>query len=161
MGTFAAALGTGAGVSAVGTAASAGSFLGMSAATWSTLATAGSIFSTLRAGQQQKSAYRLQAEREEFAARDREIQRRKRLVASLASQNAHWGASGVRAFEGSPANLRDSDLEEFEYDQDMAAANLSMSQQSLLMSGSYAQQSSLYSAGTSLLEYGTRRARRG
>jgi len=44
---------------------------------------------------------------EEFAARDREIERKKRLLASVARQNVFSAAGGVAAFEGSSANIMD------------------------------------------------------
>ena len=144
-----------------GAGAAAGGFLGLSSATWSGLSTAGSMLSGIASGNQQAAAYKMQAQQEEFAAKDREVSRRQRLVANLASQNAYRGASGVRAFEGSPAAMMKSDWQSFDYDQSMGAANLAMSTSSLLESGKYAQQSGYMSAGTSLLEYGSRRAKRG
>ena len=141
--------------------ATAGSFLGMSAATWSTIGTFGSMISSVAGGNAEAAAYAQQAQQEEFAAKDREIARRKRLISSLASQNAYRGASGVRAFEGSPAAMMKSDREEFRYDQLMGDANLSMKTSSLLTSGKYAKQTGYSSAGSSLLNYGSSRAKRG
>ena len=141
--------------------AASGGFLGLSSATWAGLSTAGSMITGIQAGNAQKANYEMQAQQEEFAAKDREVSRRQRLISSLASQNAYRGASGVRAFEGSPAAMMKSDIKQFDYDQSMGAANLAMSTSSLLESGKYAQQSGYMSAGTSLLEYGSRRAKRG
>ena len=138
-----------------------GGFLGLSAGAWSGISTAGSMLSSVRAGQAQQVNYEMQARDAEFAAKDQEIKRRQRLMSSLASQNASRGASGVRAFEGSPAAMMKSDIEEFDYDQSMAAANLGMKQNSLLTSGKYANQSGYISAGSSLLNYGAKRAERG
>lgn len=157
-----AAAGTAAAAATAGTAAAASStFLGLSSAAWAGISTAGSMLASVRAGQAQKVNYEMQARDAEFAAKDREVQRRKRLVASLASQNAARGASGVRAFEGSPAAMMKSDMAEFDYDQTMADANLGMKQNSLLTSGKYAQQSGFMSAGTSLLDFGSKMAERG
>lgn len=155
-GTAAATAGT-----AAAATATAGSFLGMSAATWAGISTAGSMLMSVQAGNAQKASYEQQAQQEEFAAKDREIARRKRLISSLASQNAVRGASGVRAFEGSPAAMMKSDREELDYDNLMGDANLSMKTSSLLTSGKYAQQAGYASAGESLLNYGTKRAERG
>ena len=138
-----------------------GGFLGLSSATWAGISTAGSMLMNVRAGQAQQVNYQMQARQEEFAAKDREVQRRRRLIASLSSQNAARGASGVRAFEGSPASMMQSDIDLAEYDNTMADANLGMKQQSLLTSGKYAQQSGYMSAGSSLLNYGSRMAERG
>ena len=172
MGQFIALLGTAgtaaAGTAAAGTAVAAGtaaattgSFLGLSSAAWAGISTAGSIITSIQAGNAQKANYEMQAQQEEFAAKDREVSRRQRLISSLASQNAARGASGVRAFEGSPAAMMKSDWQSFDYDQSMGDANTAMSVSSLLESGRYAQQSGYTSAGTSLLEYGSRRAKRG
>jgi hypothetical protein len=145
---------------AVGAGAT-GSFLGLSSAAWAGISTAGTMLMSVQAGNAQKSNYAQQAQQEEFAAKDREVSRRKRLISSLASQNAARGASGVRAFEGSPAAMMKNDIKEFEYDQSMAAANTSMKTSSLLESGNYAQQSGYTSAGNSLLTFGSRMAERG
>jgi len=142
-------------------AAAAGGFLGLSSGAWQGISTAGSMIMDVRAGNAEAAAYKQQAQQEEFAAKDREIQRRKRLISSLASQNAYRGATGVRAFEGSPAAMMKSDREEFDYDQLMGDANLSMKTSSLLTSGKYARQSGYASAGSSLLNYGSKRAKRG
>jgi hypothetical protein len=145
---------------AVGAGAT-GSFLGLSSAAWAGISTAGTMLMSVQAGNAQKSNYAQQAQQEEFAAKDREVSRRKRLISSLASQNAARGASGVRAFEGSPAAMMKNDIKEFNYDQSMAAANTSMKTSSLLESGNYAQQSGYTSAGNSLLTFGSRMAERG
>jgi len=117
------------------------------------VATALTAVTAVSAGNARKSEYKMQARQEEFASKDREVQRRKRLVSALASQNAYRGATGVRAFEGSSAAVMNSDRDQFEYDQTMGAANISMTQQSLLTSGKYAQQSGYMSAGASMLGY--------
>ena len=159
---MASSLGVGiAGTTAAGGLAASTGFLGLSSGAWTGISTAGSIITGVQAGNAQKANYEMQAQQEEFAAKDREVSRRQRLMANLASQNAARGASGVRAFEGSPAAMMKSDWQSFDYDQSMGAANLAMSTSSLLESGKYAQQSGYTSAGTSLLEYGSRRAKRG
>lgn len=53
------------------------------------------------AGKIAEFQYRDQAEQEETAARDREIERRRRLVQALASQNAEAGALGIDGATGS------------------------------------------------------------
>jgi hypothetical protein len=150
--------GLGAGVA---TAATAGSFLGLSSNAWSGISTASSMMMDVQAGNAQAANYARQAQQEEFAAKDQEIKRRRSLMASLASQNAYRGASGVRAFEGSPAAMMKSDIDLFEYDNLMGKANTEMRTSALMESGKYAKQSGYTSAGTSLLEYGSKRAKRG
>lgn len=56
-----------------------------------------------RAGQFQEIQYKEQAQAEEDAARDREVNRRQRLVEALASQNAEGGALGALPGFGSRA----------------------------------------------------------
>jgi len=159
---MASSLGVGiAGTAAAGGLAASTGFLGLSSGAWQGISTAGSMIMDVRAGNAEAAAYKQQAQQEEFAAKDREIQRRKRLISSLASQNAYRGASGVRAFEGSPAAMMKADREEFDYDQLMGDANLSMKTSSLLTSGKYARQSGYASAGSSLLNYGSSRSKRG
>ncbi len=57
-----------------------------------------------------------QAEQEEMAAKEREIDRRKRLLSAMASQNAASAASGIRAYEGSALNMLKTDVNSYEYD---------------------------------------------
>ena len=106
---------------------------------------------SIQAGRAKQQAYERDADRETFAAKDKEIQRKKRLVAALATQNAVRGAQGVRAFEGSSLNLMNQDVETFEYDQSMGAANLAMKRQSLLEEGKAARRYGYASAANTLL----------
>ena len=120
-----------------------------------------SAIASIRAGQAKQQAYKRDAEREEFAAKDREIQRKTRILAALATQNAVRGAQGVRAFEGSSANMMAQDVEKFEYDQSMGAANLAMKKQSLLESGKAARKYGYASASATMLEGLSRTVNRG
>ena len=106
---------------------------------------------SIQAGRAKQQAFERDADRETFAAKDKEIQRKKRLVAALATQNAVRGAQGIRAFEGSSLNLMNQDVETFEYDQSMGAANLAMTRQSLIEEGKAARRYGYQSAGNTLL----------
>ena len=110
-----------------------------------------SASASIQAGKAKQQAYERDAEREEFAAKDKEIQRKKRLVAALATQNAVRGAQNVAAFSGSSLNLMNQDVETFEYDQSMGAANLAMKRQSLLEEGKAARRYGYASAANTLL----------
>ena len=112
------------------------------------LASAGA---SIQAGRAKEQAYQRDADRETFAAKDKEIQRKKRLVAALATQNAVRGAQNVAAFQGSSLNLMNQDVETFEYDQDMGAANLAMKRQSLIEEGKAARRYGYTSAAGTLL----------
>jgi hypothetical protein len=120
-----------------------------------------SAVQSVNAGKAQEAAYKRDAERESFAAKDKEIQRKKRLVAALATQNAVRGAQGVAAFEGSSLNMMLQDVENFEYDQDMGAANLAMTRQSLLESGKAARRYGVQSATNTLMGAAERSMARG
>ena len=106
---------------------------------------------SINAGRAKEAAYKRDAERETFAAKDKEIQRKKRLVSALAAQNAARAGMGVASFEGSSLNMMNQDVETFEYDQDMGAANLAMTRQSLLESGKAARRYGVASATSTLL----------
>ena len=110
-----------------------------------------SAVQSVNAGKAKEAAYKRDADRESFAAKDKEIARKKRLVAALATQNAVRGAQGVAAFEGSSLNMMLQDVENFEYDQDMGAANLAMTRQSLLESGKAARRYGVMSATNTLM----------
>jgi hypothetical protein len=161
VGTTAAVGATAAAATGATAAAATGGFLGLSSTAWAGISTGFSMIMDVQAGNTQKANYDRMAKQEEFAAKDQEIKRRRNLMSSLASQNAYRGASGVRAFEGSPAAMMKSDIDLFEYDDLMGKANTEMRTSSLLESGKYAQQSGYMSAGTSLLEFGSRVAKRG
>lgn len=86
----------------------------------SPLAVAGaSLFlgSSVLQGRQGVTAAKIQAgdseiaaEQEELGAIQRETDRKARLSAALASQNASAGAKGIAAFEGSPLSILESDI---------------------------------------------------
>jgi len=120
-----------------------------------------SAAASARAGRAKEQAYKRDAEREEFAAKDREIQRKQRLLAAMATQNAVRGAQGIRAFEGSSKSMMEQDIETFEYDQSMGAANLAMKKQSLLESGKAARSYGYASAASTLLQSWDRQTKRG
>ena len=120
-----------------------------------------SAVQSVNAGKAQEAAYKRDADRESFAAKDKEIARKKRLVAALATQNAVRGAQGVAAFEGSSLNMMLQDVENFEYDQDMGAANLAMTRQSLLESGKAARRYGVQSATNTLMGAAERSMARG
>jgi hypothetical protein len=69
-----------------------------------------------RAGEFQAIQYREQAQQETDANRDREIERRRRLVAALASQNAEAGAFGTAPGVGSRAAIALSDARRAQYE---------------------------------------------
>lgn len=89
--------------------------------------------SLLQFGAQRSSAEVMTAEAEtsakgeELGAKQREGDRKGRLAAALASQNAQAGAKGVAAFEGSPLTILEADIaaEEEATERDIFQSNLS------------------------------------
>jgi len=78
-----------------------------------------SVYSAVEQGEAADNAAKAKADQEEFAAKDREITRRKRLLAAMASQNAMSAAGGVRAYEGSQLNMLKTDMGAYSYDASM------------------------------------------
>lgn len=86
---------------------------------------AGGAIAQRRAGQYQDIQYRQQAQQEQDASRDREIDRRRRLVSALASQNAEAGALGAAPGVGSRAAIALTDARRAGYESlaDRASTN--------------------------------------
>ena len=81
--------------------------------------TAVSVYSQVEQGEAADNAAKAKADQEEFAAKDREITRRKQLLKAMASQNAMSAAGGVRAYEGSQLNMLKTDMGAYSYDASM------------------------------------------
>ena len=145
---------------AAGTAASTGGFLGMSAGTWSLLGTGAQMVTGYMGAQAQEQAYKAQAEQERVAAVSREVQRKRRLVSSLSAQNAMIGSMGITP-GGSPAAVMRSDIGASGYDAAIARGESAARISQYSASASAARRQGIVSAGSSLLEYGERRALRG
>lgn len=78
-----------------------------------------SAYSAVEQGEAADNAAKAKADQEEFAAKDREITRRKQLLKAMASQNAMSAAGGVRAYEGSQLNMLKTDMGNYAYDASM------------------------------------------
>lgn len=81
------------------------------------------VAATVEQGRQVSKSFKLQERKERTAARDQEIDRRKRLLSTLASQNVAAAAGGIRAFEGSTLNIAREDLRTFKLAQSTANAS--------------------------------------
>jgi hypothetical protein len=95
-----------------------------------------------------------QAEQEEMAAKEREIDRRKRLLSAMASQNAASASSGIRAYEGSALNMLQTDMDSYDYDSIMdkgstasTVGNLKSQGQWAMYGGKVAKRASLFKVG--------------
>ena len=86
----------------------------------------------------QQDALNRQVEQEGIAAKEREIDRRKRLLSAMASQNAASAASGIRAYEGSALNMLNTDVNSYEYDSIMDKGSTSSTINELKSQGQWA-----------------------
>jgi hypothetical protein len=95
-----------------------------------------------------------QAEQEEMAAKEREIDRRKRLLSAMASQNAASAASGIRAYEGSALNMLQTDMDAYDYDSIMDKGSTASTVSGLKSQGQWAMYGGKVAKRTSLFKVG-------
>ncbi len=95
-----------------------------------------------------------QAEQEEMAAKEREIDRRKRLLSAMASQNAASAASGIRAYEGSALNMLKTDVNSYEYDSIMDKGTTASTTSGLKSAGMWAMYGGKVAKRASLFKVG-------
>jgi hypothetical protein len=122
-------------------------FLGATAA-----AGAASAIQSRNAGKLQQIEYKRQAQEEETSARDREIERRRRLVQALASQNAEAGALGLDATTGSRRAITLEDVRRARMDDLTDRAMTSRRAVSLASAGRAARRQGNLQAGATLLD---------
>ncbi len=160
-GVAATAVATGAatvGASVAGASLFGGSLL----STLSTISTIASVGSTLFGGQAEAKDYKIQAKAEENNARNREIERKRNLIRSLALQNVRAGASGITSGVGSSAQaIQMEDISRFNLDQSTDAAATGQRVSQLRQNASNATTFSLLSAGSEAVKFGRRQAKRG
>lgn len=132
-----------------------------SAATAAWIGTGLSVLASVRQGQAAEVQSEIQAERIKRDASQRELNRRRRLVASLASQNATRAASGIAAFEGSSQNIMLEDIRQGEASFLTERAGAADAAQSVLDAGQFARRTSFINAGASLLDQFDRTLTRG
>lgn len=105
-----------------------------------------------QAGKFQEIEYKERAQAETDAGRDREIDRRRRLVAALASQNAEAGALGAAPGVGSRAAVARADAKRAAYE--IGADRASTGRRALLLrsAGREARRQGNYAAVGTLLD---------
>ncbi len=138
-----------------------GTFMGMGSQGWGMVGQLGGLLSggaQAQSGAALQEQYMVMAQNEQYAAQYREVQRKERLLKALASQNAARAAQGVRSYEGSPAAMMGADMESYYVERYADEGATSMRVRSYARSGAVAQRSAQISAGTSLLEFGTKAA---
>jgi hypothetical protein len=115
------------------------------------------VSGALAVSQQRKSAgmqeiaFKEQAKQEETAARDREIERRRRLVSALASQNAEAGAFGLDPATGSRRAIQLEDARRANLDSLTDRAMTSRQAVTLRSQGRAARRQGNVAAGQTLL----------
>lgn len=88
-------------------------------------------------GEANKKKLQRQAEQEESKAREREIDRRKRLLSAMAQQTVEGAAGGKRP-EGSQLNILRTDFDQYTYDRDIDAGTTDWTKQELISQGKWA-----------------------
>ena len=145
-----------------GGAASGGLFGGSLLSTLSVASKVVGIASTLAGGRAEAQNLKVEAKAEEFNARNREIERKRNLIRSLALQNVRAGASGITSGFGSSAQaIQLEDITRFELDQSVDAFSTTQRVNQLKQNASNATNFSLLSAGGEAARFGLRAARRG
>lgn len=110
--------------------------------------------STYRSGGFQQIEYNERAQAELDASRDREIDRRRRLVAALASQNAEAGAIGAAPGVGSRAAQARADARRAAYETGADRATTGRRALLLRKAGSEAKRQAGYLTAATLLDTG-------
>lgn len=121
----------------------------------------GSAYQQVQAGKAQSSELMAARREEEIAARDRSIERRKRLIDALASQSVMAPVRGVALGSPSLTAQVGQDVKEAGFEQLTDEAMTSARRRSLYRQARSAKRAGYIGAGTSLLETGTRLAMAG
>lgn len=146
--------GAGAAAGASSTAATAATAAGYAA-------TALSVLAMIRQGQAAKVNAQVQADRLKKDAQNREVNRRRKLVQSLASQNATRAASGIAFLEGSSKNIALEDIRQGAGSFLVDRAGAQEAADSIVSAGGYQATTSYINASATLLDQYDRGKRRG
>ena len=99
-----------------------------------------------QAGRAEEAQYQSAAREEEIAYRQRQIERRRNLSQSLASQSAYFAYGNIDPYTGTPLQIRLADISAFEQDELADLAGTEARRQSLLLSGKYARRGGILGA---------------
>ena len=113
-----------------------------------------SAYSSIQAGNAQRGQASYQAKVAEIAAQGQEVERRRRLVQSLATQIAGRGASGIQ-LSGSPLVSLQDTINQSGLDRLGIAGNISATKTQLSAQGHNAALQGRISAGASILDMAT------
>jgi len=115
---------------------------------------AAAAYGNYQQGKATQYEYQRQAEQEKLAARDREIERRNRLLRAL-SQRTVAAAAGGSSLEGSPAALINRDVREFNLESLSSEASSASTQAGLRAAGTNARRIGTIKAVGNLLDFAT------
>ncbi len=133
------------------TAATSATFAGMTGTTLLAATAAGtSALTSIRSGQAVREEGKFQSKLAGIAATGQEVERRRRLVRSLAQQSAAIGASGI-GFEGSPTISLQDTIRQSDLDSLAISANRANQQSLLRMRGRSAVNTGRANAGATIL----------
>ncbi len=119
------------------------------------------IQSQMNVGKQAEIDAKMANEEETFAAKDREIARRKRLLQTVAVQNVSAAAGGVEAYTGSSKNIMDVSRREARGERITDVAMTTARKRGTIQAGRGARTSARISAGGTLIGAYERGSRRG
>jgi hypothetical protein len=121
---------------------------------WFAAAAAAAAYSSYETGKAQKYQYQAQAEEAKTEARDKELQRRQRLLRAIAGRNVASAAGGT-ALEGTDIALVNRDFREYSLDSLTSEAMTKARVNSLRAAGKSAYRVGIGNATASLLSIGT------
>ena len=124
----------------------------------STAGTLLSVAGQLQAGKSAAKESELTAQTQELAATGREADRKNRLAEALATANAQAGASGIRAFEGSPLTILQQSIENEETSTERDMFNTRIGALTTRARGQTAKRAGQIGAATSLIKGGVQAA---
>ena len=104
-----------------------------------------------QAGKQQKLAYKMQADAQDQALKDRELQRLQKLRKAQSSQRAYWAGRGISGLEGSAAVIAQQSRLGYQLEAGADLSSTGREIQRLSSAGSAAEKAGYWKAGSSLL----------
>ncbi len=110
---------------------------------------------SVQAGKQQQLAYKLQADAQDQALKDRELQRLQKLRRTQSGQRAYWAARGISGTEGSPAVIAQQSRLGYQLESGADTASTGREIQRLSSAGRAGSKAGYWKAGGSLLSAGS------
>jgi uncharacterized membrane protein YebE (DUF533 family) len=109
-------------------------------------------YGSYQSGKAQQYEYQRQAEQEKLSARDREIERRNRLLKALSQRTVAAASSGA-ALEGTPSALINRDFREYSLESLSAQASSASTQAGLRAAGTNAKRIGTINAVSNIIDF--------